>query len=299
MVDEQVKDLGVQMEALDDFVTRARTENAGHHDKHVTSMQGLSSTVEHSYSSISSHFKTTFDRVRTLGEDMDAEAADLLQEGIEPLGETVCQPLANLREEVAATSLQEYQPTGDTPEKAAYHFPTSLPRTALHEVLIADLHEAPTPSREVTTSTSAGPVIFADLDHPNLLRSPAARPSAAAGRASTARASTLSLVPAGNTEQRHPLAMSLREVNPNTANLTTGSIMMFDPSASTMSLSGAGAGASSSAGREENLTLPLFKRSTRSRGAKKQGMAVVEGRENVPPGVFTQSTSRRKSPRLH
>lgn len=272
VVDEQIKDLDVQMEALDDFVTRARSENASHHTKHGESVQTLSSTVEGSYGNISTHFKATFDRVKALGGEMDVQTGEL-QEGIEPLGETLCQPLSNLREEVSSTSLQEYEPTGETPEKVQYQYPTSLPRTQAHEALIADLHDAPS-----ATPTKTAPVVFADLDHPNLLKSPP--------RASIASAA------AAPAPEKHSFSMSLREVNPNlttnhTTNLTTNltGSLMFDPSASTMSA-------------REDVTLPLFKRSTRQRGAKKLAVA-VEGRENVPPGVFSQSTSRRRSPRLH
>jgi kinesin family member 11 len=274
VVDEQVKDLGVQMEALDDFVTRARSENAAHHDKHIGTVQNLSSTVEQSYGSISAHFKTTFDRVNNLGGGVDAEIKGL-HESMEPCSEQFCQPLSELREDISSTVLREYEPTGDTPEKMQYQYPTNLPRTQGHDALIADLHAAP------PTPSTATPVVFADLDHPNLLRPPP-------------RPSIINLIAEKNPlsisvhDGKHSLSMSLREVNPNlTTNLTTGSLL-FDPSASTMSA------------KEDNMTMPLFKRSTRiAKSSKRQAVVTLEGRENVPPSAFSQSLTRRKSPRLH
>jgi kinesin family member 11 len=252
------------MEALDDFVSHARSENAAHHERHADSMQTLSGTVEQSFGSISSHFKATFDRVQALGDEMEIETG-AIQNNLGPLHRNVRQPLTELREDVASNMLREYQPTGETPERVQYAYPTELPRTDAHEILLATIRDEPTP-------TKAEPVVFADLDHPNLMRSPP-------------RMSMASIF-----SDKNVLSKSLREVNPNlTANLTTSSLM-FDPSASIMSNS-------------NDNTVPLFRRSTRSKapkGLKKQGSVVaLDGRENVPPSLFSQSASKRKSPRLN
>lgn len=264
VVDEQKNDLDVQMKDLDDFVTRARSENSEHHQQHAESMQSLSKTVENSFSNISTHFTNTFDRVRNLGDDMEADSRKL-KDALLPLGENICSPLSNLRDDINSTVLREYEPTGETPEKRSYQYPTELPRTEAPEVLVAGLHDAPSPSK-------AAPVIFNDLD---LLGSPSSIPQPPSPRSS---------------HSRDTISMSLREVNPN---LTTGNIL-FDPSVSTMSMPAI----------QENTTMPLFKRSTTSmkppmtRHAKKQAVA-YEGSENLPPSVFSQSATRRKSPRLN
>jgi kinesin family member 11 len=259
VVDEQTRDLDVKMRDLDDFVTRARSENAKHLSQHSKSMQALASTVDASFSSISSHFKETFGRVKDLSTGVE-EGVEQLHETLDTLDETVIQPLSGLRNDISTTVLREYQPTGETPERVRYQYRTDLPRTEAHEVLIAGLTDAPTPTKSV-------PVIFSDLDASEQARSPP--------------------LPASNLDLgRGHFSMSLREVNPN---LTTGSIM-FDPAASTMSM-------------QADNTMPLFRRSARQ--PKKQAMkgrnAVVtmEGRENVPPTAFSQSLSRRKSPRLN
>src|SRR3569833_395618 len=266
VVDEQMKDLDVQMQDLDDFVARARSQNAQHLAQHSESVKRLSMTVGTSFSSISSHFKGTFGRVEGLGSSVDAGTSQL-RETLEPLDEDVCQPLSNLRQDISSTVLREYQPTGETPERTQYHYPAELPRTEAHDVLIAGMTDAPTPSR-------AMPVIFNDMDRSEKARSPT-------------RHTTIGVVDLG--PPRNPLGMSLREMNPN---LTTGSIL-FDPAASTLSLQ--------PHDDDDDNTMPMFRRSTRlpKKHPKARNIVTMEGRENVPPTAYTQSASRKKNPRVH
>lgn len=286
MVDEQLKDLDIQMRDLDDFVTRARAENSEHHKQHATSVEALSSTVEESFSNISHHFVETYDRVRDMGEEMDT-AAKTLQATLPPLEENICRPLSDLRDDIINTVLREYEPTGETPQKLKYEYPTSLPRTDPHEVLLAGLQDdlpPPTPSKpsDSATPVTTVPTIFNDLDMlPPLTTTRSGSPPPTS-------------LPTLQPQHRNPLNMSLREVNPN---LTTGSIMLFDPSASTMSMPPPA---------NENKTLPLFKRSvsgikpvTRARRRNQTTDNLGEGRENVPPAGGEMGGLRRKSPRLN
>ncbi|KAK6215811.1 kinesin motor domain-containing protein [Colletotrichum tabaci] len=266
VVDEQLKDLDVQMEALDDFVTRARSENASHHEQHSESIRGLSSTVESSFDNIASHFKTTFDRVKDLGEEMETETEEM-QQDLDPLTQKLSKPLTALREDIESTTIQEYRPTGETPMKVQYQYPTDLPRTEAHEALLAELSDGATP-----TKAGSDGMVFPDVDN-DTHRSPPARAST--------RMSTLSMI-----SEMPPFNMSLREVNPN----TTGSLG-YDPSASMMSIN-------------ENTAPLLFSKRTSTRhvqkGRKQSSMLPIEGRENVPPSLFSSSLGpRRKSPRLN
>lgn len=269
VVEEQVEDLGVQMQDLDDFVSRARVENTNHHDSHSQSVQTLSTAVDQSFGNIFAHFKSTFDRVKNVGEEMEVDVADM-RDSLEPLESQLCQPLINLRETVAATALQEYQPTGETPQKTAYQYPTTLPRTSANHA-ISRIDEEPASPMANTTDQALddNTLVFTDLPIPKKTSSP---PSTRPGSSST-----------------NSQLGSLREVNPN---LTTGSIS-FDPRASTMSM-------------PAEHTLPLFKRSTKAHQQK--GIAVAaarrtaaEGRENFPPtsGITVGLGSKRKSPRLN
>ncbi|KAI5467399.1 P-loop containing nucleoside triphosphate hydrolase protein [Mariannaea sp. PMI_226] len=275
VVDEQIKDLDVQMEALDDFVTSAKSANAQHHESHAQSVQAWSNTAEESFGNISAHFKTTFGRVKNLGEEMDSDLNDL-QDQLDPLEDQLCQPLSNLRENVASTALQEYQPTGQTPAKVQYHFTTELPRTEDHDLIIARADEPPTPIKDSEMDKDTT-IVFADLDCPQKMMTSPVRPPP--------RASAASAPDPGNGSI---FGMSLREVNPNvTTNLTTSGCVGFDPRASVMSM-------------PPERTMPLFKRNTRAtRSTKKQATAAIvgEGTENLLLADFAQS--KRKSPRLN
>lgn len=135
IVDAQMKDIATQMQALDDFVTRARSQNERHHSTHIESLGGLASTVRQSYSSIGDHFVSTYDRVREIGNDVSNHST-ALQASLHPLSSAVQQPLTDLRTNITEATLKEYVPTGETPRKAQYQYPTTLPRTQSHDKLL-------------------------------------------------------------------------------------------------------------------------------------------------------------------
>ncbi|KAL8846020.1 MAG: hypothetical protein Q9221_008851 [Calogaya cf. arnoldii] len=152
IVDAQMKDMAKQMQALDDFVTRARSQNERHHTTHVSSLQSLASTVNDSYSSIGDHFTSSYDRVRDIGDDI-FEQSKALQDTLPPLTETVQQPLSSLRSTIASNPLKEYAPTGETPQKTQYRFPTTLPRTEPHDKLLTKIF----PTSQNSSATSLNP----------------------------------------------------------------------------------------------------------------------------------------------
>ncbi|KAL8298213.1 hypothetical protein RB597_006888 [Gaeumannomyces tritici] len=294
VVDEQMRDLDVQMQDLDGFVTRARSQNATHLSRDTGAVQQLSQTVEASYGDISACFKDGFERIKAVGEELEADHAEL-QESLEPLDVNVCHPLSNLRDAISNTILQEYQPTGDTPEKTQYLYPKDLPRTAIPPSRLARLHDddgpAPTPSK-------TAPTIFNDLDSD---ASGILRPR------SPSASSTMSGSISTSNQPRHPLGTSLREVNPN---LAAGGIH-FSAGASTLSL-GSGLATTTANGKEvDGQMQPLFRRSKRKSASGSHGKvggggkipgskAASLGVENMPPSsALSQSMSRRKSPRLH
>ncbi|KAG5918731.1 hypothetical protein E4U42_006758 [Claviceps africana] len=263
VAEEQTGDLDSQMEALDDFVSRAKLENASHHESHSQSLQSLSNAVEQSFGNMSAHFKTSLERVKNLGEGMELDTNDL-NDGLEPLESQLCQPLANLREGIAATSLQEYQPTGETPQKATYHYPTKLPRTQPHEVIVSRLEEdsASVSLLAGDDSMDSSAVLLLEAD-------PKSSPV---------------------TKRQSSASISLREVNPNVSStgLSTGGAAAFDPRASTTSM-------------PPEHTMPSFKKPTSrlTRGVARPP-AGMEGRENMLLASFEPGgLSRRKSPRLN
>lgn len=267
-MNQQMKDIENQMQALDDFVTRARSQNAQHHDSHVTSLDSLSTTVKSSYSNIGSHFNTTYERVRDLGDEMSAKT-NSLQESLTPLDSILRQPLAELRTNVTNTTLQEYQPTGETPQKTQYQFPTELPRTESHDTLLAALRR---PLMASPTKTSV-PVIFND--------------------APTSSDEVIVLTPSTEEVERKP-TIGLREIDINIAGSLSSEHLQ-------QSVSGVALGAA----KYESLSqLPSLKRSMsgkipqpKSAKTSKMGsVMVLEGRENSTQ-LFSQSIGRRRSPR--
>ncbi|KAL6716695.1 Kinesin-related motor protein [Lecanora helva] len=173
-VDAQMKDIATQMQALDEFVTRARSQNERHHTTHVESLSSLASTVKQSYSSIGDHFVSTYDRVRNIGDEISSQSA-ALSSSLEPLSSSVQQPLTDLRQQISSAPLDEYIPTGATPQKTSYKYPTTLPRTQPHEKILG---KEPPPSTVQPSPHRSPSKSLIYTDAPSQNDNPAAPPSA-------------------------------------------------------------------------------------------------------------------------
>lgn len=149
IVEAQMKDMAMQMQALDDFVTRARSQNERHFETHVQSLRGLAETVEESHSSVKEHFISSSAGIRNFDNDSVAQSA-AIQATLPPFTTNVREALSTLRANISNAPLKEYIPTGETPQKSHYDFPTTLPRTEPHEKLLARL-------RRPHSSSSASP----------------------------------------------------------------------------------------------------------------------------------------------
>ena len=158
IVDAQMKDMATQMQALDNFVTRARSQNERHHNSHVESLGGLASTVRQSYGSIGDHFVSTYDRVRDIGDDVSEQSA-ALSASLPPLALSTQQPLTDLRTDISNAPMTEYVPTGETPRKTQYQYPTDLPRTQPHDKLLGKNITPSPPSPHRSPSKS---IIYTD-----------------------------------------------------------------------------------------------------------------------------------------
>ncbi|KAG8533025.1 uncharacterized protein KY384_001808 [Bacidia gigantensis] len=162
VVDEQMKDMAKQMQALDDFVTRARSQNERHHRNHLQSLQGLASDVRESYSSIGNHFTTTYDRIREVGADI-TEKSSVVRGILPPLDSSLKQPLADLRTQISGTDLEEYRPTGETPRKVLYHYPKSLPQSQSHDrILGRELVNPAIVSRQSLSKSPSKAMVYND-----------------------------------------------------------------------------------------------------------------------------------------
>ena len=261
IVDAQMKDMATQMQALDDFVTRARSQNERHHSRHITSLQGLASNVHQSYSSIGGHFVSTYDRVREIGADISTQST-ALSASLPPLGSTIQQPLADLRDGISTAPLKEYVSTGETPRKTQYQYPTTLPRTEPHEKILGKA--APSSPR-----------------HTNSIQSPNKSPSKSIVYTD---APAMNGIPSPS-PSREPNPASLREIS-----LNVGASLKRDhqgPATATAIKSDA-----------ETMGMgppPLKRQATESKlpqkfGGGRAGMVKLEGRENMGAGRRLRSS---------
>lgn len=127
-----------QLQALSDIVTRLRAQNSEQFTGHISSTQNLSTSVKQSYLGLGERFAATSDHIRVFGDDVTMRTA-ALEATLPELQQSTCQPLKELREDIVAAQLQEYMVTGETPPKTQYSYPTTLPRTEDHKLLLAKL----------------------------------------------------------------------------------------------------------------------------------------------------------------
>ncbi|MCJ1391011.1 kinesin motor protein cin8 [Xylographa bjoerkii] len=150
IVDAQMRDMALQMQALDQFVTRARSQNESHHESHLKSLQGLAISVQKSNTNVQDHLSSTQARMLVYDAEMSASGENL-KDTLPPLDSTLREPLMELRDHILGSALIEYTPTGETPQKVQYQYPTSLPRTEPHEKLL------------MNTTCSSIPKDFSDI----------------------------------------------------------------------------------------------------------------------------------------
>lgn len=255
IVDAQMKDMATQMQALDDFVTRARSQNERHHSTHVESLGGLASTVRESYSSIGDHFVSTYDRVRDIGKDV-ATQSTALAATLTPLASTIQQPLSDLRANITDAPLKEYTPTGETPRKTQYQYPTTLPRTQPHSTLLG---------KQSSTSPNRSPskaMIFTDAPPPaDQTQPPSTSPSKESNLGASLREVSLNV--------NATLIRSNSDISTTTVKADPATVGMGPP--------------------------PLKRQATDSKlpqkfGGGKAGFVKLEGRENVGAGRRLRSS---------
>ncbi|KAF2192305.1 kinesin-domain-containing protein [Zopfia rhizophila CBS 207.26] len=161
IVEAQMSHMDTQLHSLDEIVSRVRAQNNVHHATHTSSLKALTSNVQSSYSSIGDHLSTSFERVQSLESDMSAQTT-ALKNTLPSLSadSAICAPLRELRDTIENQNLLEYNPTGETPQRASYAIPSTLPRTEAHEVLISRLRDRPV-SSDANRSPSKG-MVFND-----------------------------------------------------------------------------------------------------------------------------------------
>lgn len=173
IVAEQFQHLNTQLQTLDNIVVRVEQQNNEHHETHVKSLANLASTVQTSYSNIGDHFTSSFLRIKDLGCEM-TKGTTAIQQTLPTLSadSAIRQPLRDLRENIESQILQDYTITGQTPQRMSYNYPQALPRTEVHDRLLAKMRGQPqsSPVRQSSPSklqrSSNKGIVFTDLPTP-------------------------------------------------------------------------------------------------------------------------------------
>jgi len=302
IVDAQMKQMDVQLQALDDILTRVKTQNSLHHEAHVQSLDGLAVAVHQSYTNIGAHLTESSARAQQLEQDV-LQRSSVLGASLQPLQAGVHAPLADLRAGISSSKLTDYTATGATPHKLQYQLPASLPRTAEHEVLLSKFRGDDTSSARSSTTPKTSPIktaVFADNapDVPlhDSIPAPTHEPSD----------------PPRKLPRPESASGGLKEVDVNVA---ASSIAFASAAAASHSHN---ADAAKSGGKEPSYQRPLKRQNTgigsvrmhNSAGSEKDlgasvGLgsklpkkAVAEGRENMPFGGAGASLGGREGRNL-
>lgn len=261
--------MGRQMEALDDFVAKARSQNGRYHEGQLSNLDAMATGVRESYSTMHGDLQGLDNRVSQLQEDA-AQQKDTLQGSTAPLSDEVRQPLSDLRANIQRRPMKEYTSSGITPKKRAYEYPSTLPQTDDHGGLIARMRN----SKELTvlpfngedqfsplgSSPTSKPYVYNDAEHEEDEVGPDP-PAPATAPVSTSTSNT-----------------GLREVDANVAR------PLDDPS----SLQGTGT-ETRPLEEDDSANQPPLKRhcsvSVSNLPRKLTRAAGMDGRENIPPAT--------------
>ncbi|OJD20766.1 hypothetical protein ACJ73_07897 [Blastomyces percursus] len=170
IVNTQMEGIATQMQALDAFVMRARSQNDSHHESRISTLENLGCNIRESYK----HIRNTLDVFGTQATTFRHQILDeneAIQEPINNLTEDIRKPLAELQSNIQSKSLTEYTKTGETPQKTQYDYPSTLPRTEPHDSLIARMrgtkerHENST-SNDTSPTVSSSPRLCSPIKSP-------------------------------------------------------------------------------------------------------------------------------------
>lgn len=143
-----------QMAALDEFVTRARSQNDSHHTDRVQALTGVVSRARDGFRALEKDSQESSTALEDLAQVQKLQRSELEQLAV-VLEEETRHPLLQLKTELSGSTLSEYVPTGQTPPKRDWNYPSDLPRTESHDSIIARLRGLPDPALATTTPKSA------------------------------------------------------------------------------------------------------------------------------------------------
>ncbi|KAL4907714.1 kinesin-like protein bimC [Aspergillus multicolor] len=289
IVDAQMDDMGRQMEALDDFVAKARSQNGHYRDAHLSTLDTITNDIRKSYSSVEGRIDGLNDRMTQFQQEATRQHA-ILEGSIAPLSEDIRKPLSDLSSTIQNRSLEEYIATGVTPKKRKYDYPSALPSTEPHETLRSRLR----------TTKDMEVLPFNDEERLSVPVSSSGNSPAKGFVYNDAEDEVGAHAP--SVTNVNPSNTGLREVDANVAARPL-SYSMDDKNAADQDVSGANSdGATATDGTDEP---PTKRRRSNSAALEtklpnkmlaRRMAGMMEGRENVPPPGVSNGRRLRGRP---
>jgi kinesin family member 11 len=155
VVDAQLGQMAQQMSALDEFVTRARSQNDKSHNDHLGGLQQFQLEVAQLQTEVADTIQQRDTDLRVLKNSTESSTAEL-SECTEAFGAEAREALQTLHAQVDDSPMQDYVATGETPQKRDWTYPKDLPATAKHETIIARMRGLPESSVELSIARTPG-----------------------------------------------------------------------------------------------------------------------------------------------
>ncbi|KAA8894875.1 P-loop containing nucleoside triphosphate hydrolase protein [Sphaerosporella brunnea] len=158
LVAEQTEDVGVQLQDLDQSVANVRSLNEKYHNLSVESINKIVDSGHEFINKFTSLIEEVRGEVSSL--EQFSEIASKGLEDFETFSSSTQERLSQLREKLESEHLKECLPTGQTPRKRKYSFPTSLPSTGPAEEVLAKARGIPRPvlgEKEVNSPQKQSP----------------------------------------------------------------------------------------------------------------------------------------------
>ena len=154
IVDAQLGAMATQMSALDEFVTRARSQNDTGHNEHLAGLLQLQLQMAQMQTDLVSSIEKRQASIKNFDEEEQSHCMEN-SEAISGLDKNVRSALEVLSTDLGVSAPKDYVVTGETPQKREWRYPTELPQTAAHESIIARRRGLPDPTIQAKTPSTA------------------------------------------------------------------------------------------------------------------------------------------------
>lgn len=140
------------MAAWDEFVTRARSQNDSSHEEHKAGLLQMQLQMVQTQTDLTKALVERQASIKSFHDDEQTHASQQA-EHVADFDRHVRAGLEAMADDVNEAMPQDYMPTGETPQKRNWQYPTDLPATANHESIIARRRGLPESTAESTART--------------------------------------------------------------------------------------------------------------------------------------------------